>query len=113
VFRGVILSEAKNLAIKRINDLRDPSSPSAPQDDTHWAFFSNLLKVGATFTEAPQVLMGKGRFLNQKLGKQTSRRIGLLKSQIAGSRRDPASNFPPVRLPKKGTAREPGRGSQP
>jgi hypothetical protein len=44
VFRGVILSEAKNLAIKRINDLRDPSSPSAPQDDTHWAFFSNLLE---------------------------------------------------------------------
>jgi len=43
VFRGVILSEAKNLAIKRINDLRDPSSPSAPQDDTHWSFFSNLL----------------------------------------------------------------------
>jgi hypothetical protein len=63
VFRGVILSpslvilsaakdrvimlrlnSAKNLAIERINDLRDPSSPSAPQDDTHWAFFSNLLE---------------------------------------------------------------------
>ena len=44
MFRGVILSEAKNLALKRINYLRDPSSPSAPQDDTPWAFFSNLLK---------------------------------------------------------------------
>jgi hypothetical protein len=66
------------------------------------------LKVGATFTETPKALMGKGRFLNQKLGKQTSRRIGLLKSKIARSRRDPASKFPPVRLPKKGTARESG-----
>ena len=46
MFRGVILSEAKNLAINRINDLRDPSSPSAPQDDTQWAFFSNLLAAG-------------------------------------------------------------------
>jgi hypothetical protein len=56
--------------------------------------------------------MGKGRFLNQKLGKQTSRRVGLLKSRIAGRHQDTASNFPPVRLPKKGTAREPGRGNQ-
>ena len=23
--------------------MRDPSSPSAPPDDTHWAFFTNLL----------------------------------------------------------------------
>ncbi len=59
--------------------------------------------------ETLQVPMGKGRFLNQKLGKQTSRRIGLLKSKIVGRRREPATNFPPVRLPKKGTAREPGR----
>jgi len=43
VFGNIILSEAKNLAIKRINYLRDPSSPSAPQDDTLWAFFSKLL----------------------------------------------------------------------
>ena len=43
MFSDVILSEAKNLALKRINDLRDPSSPSAPQDDTLGAFFSNLL----------------------------------------------------------------------
>jgi hypothetical protein len=55
--------------------------------------------------------MGKGRFLNQKLGKRTSRRIELLKSQIAG-RRHPTANFPSVRLPKKGTAREPGSGNQ-
>jgi hypothetical protein len=39
----VILSEAKNLAIMRIDYLRDPSSPFAPQDDMHWAFFSNPL----------------------------------------------------------------------
>jgi hypothetical protein len=45
VFRDVILSEAKNLATKRINYLRDPTSPSAPQDDTLWAFFSKLLDV--------------------------------------------------------------------
>jgi hypothetical protein len=52
--------------------------------------------------------MGKGQFLNQKLGKRTSRRIELLKSQIAGRRQDPAARFPSVKPPKKGTAREPG-----
>jgi len=29
--------------------------------------------------------MNKGRFLNQKLGKRASRKIGLLKSRIKGS----------------------------
>ena len=51
MFRGVILSEAKNLASKRIHDERDPSSPAAPQDDTPWAFFSQRLaraRGGAT-----------------------------------------------------------------
>jgi hypothetical protein len=42
VFGNVILSEAKNLALKRINYLRDPSSPSTPQDDTLGAFFRSL-----------------------------------------------------------------------
>lgn len=30
--------------------------------------------------------MGKGRFLNQKLGKRTSRRLGLLKSAFPAKR---------------------------
>jgi hypothetical protein len=30
--------------------------------------------------------MSKGRFLNQKLGKRTSRKIGLLKSRISADR---------------------------
>jgi hypothetical protein len=42
VFGNVILSEARNLALKRINYLRDPSSPSAPQDDPLGAFFRSL-----------------------------------------------------------------------
>jgi hypothetical protein len=35
------VNSAKNLATMRINCLRNPSLPSAPQDDTHWAFFGN------------------------------------------------------------------------
>lgn len=30
--------------------------------------------------------MSKGRFLNQKLGKRTSRKVGLLKSQLSARR---------------------------
>ena len=50
--------------------------------------------------------MGKGRFLNQKLGKRTSRKFDLLKSQLASRR--PSSRQDPreVRLPKKGVSRE-------
>lgn len=51
--------------------------------------------------------MGKGRFVNQKLGKNISHKSRLLKSQLAvrpqratGS----PSSTPP--LPKKGTSRE-------
>jgi hypothetical protein len=50
--------------------------------------------------------MGKGRFLNQKLGKRTSRKLELLKSQLAGRW---AFQRPPVadsRFPKKGVSRE-------
>jgi hypothetical protein len=46
VLRDVILSDAKNLAIKRTKDVRDPSSPSAPQDDTHCTFCSTRLGEG-------------------------------------------------------------------
>ena len=48
VFGNVILSEARNLALKRINYLRDPSSPSAPQDDTLGAFFRSLFSPAVT-----------------------------------------------------------------
>ena len=43
MFRDVILSEAKNFAIKRINYLRDPSMPSAAQDGTYWTCFGKQL----------------------------------------------------------------------
>ena len=41
--------------------------------------------------------MGKGRFLNQKLGKRTSRKLDLLKSRLTAQRT--ASDR---KLPKKG-----------
>jgi len=50
--------------------------------------------------------MGKGRFLNQKLGKRTSRKFELLKSQLAGLKASPHSSLPEARLPKKGVSRE-------
>lgn len=49
--------------------------------------------------------MGKGRFVNQKLGKRVSRKFNLLKSELAGRthrRPSPAD----LRLPKKGNSRE-------
>ncbi len=59
--------------------------------------------------------MGKGRFLNQKLGKRMSRKFDLLKSHL-GSRRSLApsgtgrsanrQDSPNLRLPKKGISRE-------
>jgi hypothetical protein len=45
--------------------------------------------------------MGKGRFVNQKLGKRTSRKLDLLKSRLAAQRT--ASD---IKLPKKGWSRE-------
>ena len=45
--------------------------------------------------------MGKGRFLNQKLGKRTSRKLDLLKSRLTAQRT--ASDR---KLPKKGSSRE-------
>ncbi len=50
--------------------------------------------------------MGKGRFLNQKLGKRTSRKTGLLKTALAARRADPRSSRFEQRLPKKGSSRE-------
>jgi hypothetical protein len=48
--------------------------------------------------------MGKGRFLNQKLGKRMSRKFDLLKSQLA----TPWPGAKPLspRRPKKGVSRE-------
>jgi hypothetical protein len=42
--------------------------------------------------------MGKGRFVNQKLGKRLSRKFGLLKSELAG-RADRNSLSRPLNLP--------------
>jgi hypothetical protein len=50
--------------------------------------------------------MGKGRFLNQKLGKRVSRKYGLLRTQLAGQRPPHAVKPDDVRLPKKGASRE-------
>lgn len=50
--------------------------------------------------------MGKGRFLNQKLGKRMSRKYGLLKSQLGSQRRDLSQKPVAPRLPKKGISRE-------
>ena len=50
--------------------------------------------------------MGKGRFLNQKLGKRVSRKFQLLKSQLASRQRLKRQNPLAERLPKKGASRE-------
>ena len=47
--------------------------------------------------------MGKGRFLNQKLGKNVSRKFDLLKSELAGcANRKPSSRPVNLPVPKKG-----------
>jgi hypothetical protein len=49
--------------------------------------------------------MGKGRFLNQKLGKNASRKAGLLKSQLpAYTKRE---SILPLAPPTRGTAAHP------
>ena len=53
-------------------------------------------------TESPVVM----RFLNQKLGKRVSRRLDLLKWQLAGRKRGDVSTTPDLRIPKKGASRE-------
>jgi hypothetical protein len=52
--------------------------------------------------------MNKGRFLNQKLGKQASRKIALLKSSLAAGRPAERREALAARFPKKGTSREKG-----
>ena len=53
--------------------------------------------------------MGKGRFVNQKLGKRVSRKLDLLKSELAGRANRPSSfRLPNLGLPKKGTSRDKG-----
>jgi hypothetical protein len=41
---AVILSEAKNLALRIFMNMRDSSSPAAPQNDTAYEFFRSLLR---------------------------------------------------------------------
>lgn len=50
--------------------------------------------------------MGKGRFLNQKLGKRMSRKSDLMKFRLAGRRSETHRPTSDVRLPKKGTSRK-------
>ncbi|HEV3279614.1 MAG TPA: hypothetical protein VG860_22695 [Terriglobia bacterium] len=51
--------------------------------------------------------MGKGRFVNQKLGKRTNRRLGLLKAGLTPQTgRAPQSTE--GRFPKKGPSRDGG-----
>ena len=51
--------------------------------------------------------MGKGKFVNQKLGKYVSRKFDLLKSELAGRpNRKSSSRTLNRSLPKKGTTRD-------
>jgi hypothetical protein len=50
--------------------------------------------------------MGKGRFLNQKLGKRMSRKYNLLKSQLTSRPSGKSPKAFDLRLPKKGVSRE-------
>lgn len=50
--------------------------------------------------------MGKGRFLNQKLGKRMSRKFDLLKYQLDPRRTLDRPRPGDLRLPKKGVSRE-------
>ena len=54
--------------------------------------------------------MGKGRFLNQKLGKRTSRRMGLLKSGTRAAQPGSPPLSPEAKFPKKGPSRSGGQG---
>jgi len=47
------------------------------------------------------------RFLNQKLGKRMSRRLDLLKSQLAGRKGADTPRTSDLRIPKKGDSRQP------
>jgi hypothetical protein len=51
--------------------------------------------------------MGRGRFVNQKLGKNVSRKFRLLKSELSGHpKRNTLARVPNLALPKKGTSRD-------
>jgi hypothetical protein len=55
--------------------------------------------------------MGRGRFVNQKLGKRSSRRLSLLKSQMNAARNTSAiPRGADARLPKKGVSRQAKKG---
>lgn len=45
--------------------------------------------------------MGRGRFLNQKLGKRTSRKVKLLKARLPGERTFETSSAPSTPQRKK------------
>jgi len=54
--------------------------------------------------------MGRGRFVNQKLGKRSSRRLALLKSQVKASDTSTIPRNADARLPKKGASRQAKKG---
>jgi len=51
--------------------------------------------------------MGQGRFVNQKLGKRTSRKLDLLKSRLTAQQARNPRESADLRLPKKGVSRTP------
>ncbi len=55
--------------------------------------------------------MGKGRFVNQKLGKRTSRRLDLMKSGLRRTRPGPTTQLPGAEFPRKGPPRSGGNAS--
>jgi hypothetical protein len=54
--------------------------------------------------------MGQGRFVNQKLGKRSSRRLALLKSQMNARGTSTIARGADARLPKKGVSRQAKKG---
>ena len=64
--------------------------------------------VDSAFPTFTRHSMNKGRFLNQKLGKRTSRKIALLKSSLSTIRQPGRPEALATRFPKKGASREKG-----
>ncbi len=64
------------------------------------------LAATAHLGKEPRWAMSKGRFLNQKLGKRSSRRVALRKSQLAVPRPGARDAAAAVHIPKKGNSRE-------
>ena len=65
-----------------------------------------LVPMGHGAVSRKDFSIGKGRFLNQKLGKNVSRKFGLLKSELAGgANRKPVARRVNLSGPKKEISR--------